>query len=50
MLPYPTAIALVAATLFGFAVTRFYDRKGLHRHPHPVGDVEQVAPAHAAAG
>ncbi|MGW1763983.1 DUF3533 domain-containing protein [Streptomyces sp. NPDC002073] len=29
------AIALVAALLFGFAVTRFYDRRGLHRIPRP---------------
>jgi hypothetical protein len=25
------AIGLVAASLFGFGVTRLYDRKGLHR-------------------
>ncbi|MEV7562705.1 DUF3533 domain-containing protein [Streptomyces sp. NPDC089795] len=28
-------VALVAALIFGFAVTRLYDRKGLHRIPHP---------------
>ncbi|MFI5671878.1 YhgE/Pip domain-containing protein [Streptomyces sp. NPDC051704] len=28
-------IALVAALAFGFAVTRFYDRRGLHRIPRP---------------
>ncbi|MFF0062536.1 DUF3533 domain-containing protein [Streptomyces sp. NPDC005279] len=37
-------VGLVAALLFGFAMTRYYDRKGLHRivpepadHPTPVG-------------
>ncbi|MFK0222695.1 YhgE/Pip family protein [Streptomyces vinaceus] len=28
-------IALVAALVFGFAVTRLYDRRGLHRIPRP---------------
>ncbi|MCY0921945.1 YhgE/Pip family protein [Streptomyces sp. H27-G5] len=28
-------VALVAALVFGFAVTRLYDRRGLHRIPHP---------------
>ncbi|WP_405977084.1 YhgE/Pip domain-containing protein [Streptomyces sp. NBC_00158] len=31
-------VALVAALLFGFAVTRLYDRRGLHRIPRPVAD------------
>ncbi|MFI5982284.1 YhgE/Pip family protein [Streptomyces sp. NPDC051555] len=31
-------VALVAALVFGFAVTRLYDRRGLHRIPHPAGE------------
>ncbi|MFJ3875983.1 YhgE/Pip domain-containing protein [Streptomyces sp. NPDC090077] len=31
-------IALVAALLFGFGITRLYDRRGLHRIPHPAAD------------
>ncbi|MCD9145961.1 YhgE/Pip domain-containing protein [Streptomyces albireticuli] len=37
-------IALVVAVLFGFGVTRFYDRKGLHRVPGP----DEAAEADAA--
>ncbi|MFJ3203036.1 YhgE/Pip domain-containing protein [Streptomyces sp. NPDC086989] len=35
-------VALVAALVFGFAVTRLYDRRGLHRVPRPT---EAGAPA-----
>nr|WP_324603794.1 DUF3533 domain-containing protein [Streptomyces sp. NRRL S-244] len=38
-------IALVAALVFGFAVTRFYDRRGLHRIPRPGAESEAPAPA-----
>ncbi|MET9689610.1 DUF3533 domain-containing protein [Streptomyces sp. NPDC006514] len=38
-------VALVAALLFGFAVTRLYDRKGLHRIPHPDTEAGIGAPA-----
>ncbi|WP_328787316.1 MULTISPECIES: DUF3533 domain-containing protein [unclassified Streptomyces] len=38
-------VALVAALLFGFAVTRLYDRKGLHRIPHPDAEAGAEAPA-----
>lgn len=33
-------IALAAAVVFGFGITRFYDRKGLHRDPRPEKSVE----------
>ncbi|MCX4705458.1 DUF3533 domain-containing protein [Streptomyces sp. NBC_01373] len=40
------AIGLVAASLFGFGVTRLYDRKGLHRIPSEVEKPTQAgAPA-----
>ncbi|MDX2545361.1 SNG1 family protein [Streptomyces sp. WI04-05B] len=39
------AVGLVAAALFGFGVTGWYDRKGLHRIPVPAGS----EPAKAAA-
>ncbi|MEU8463365.1 YhgE/Pip family protein [Streptomyces sp. NPDC029003] len=43
-------VALVAALLFGFAVTRLYDRRGLHRIPHPDGETgtPDAAPAGTA--
>ncbi|WP_087929255.1 YhgE/Pip domain-containing protein [Streptomyces albireticuli] len=46
-------IALVVAVLFGFGVTRFYDRKGLHRvpgaeEPAEATDSTDAAPAPAA--
>ncbi|MFF4646283.1 YhgE/Pip domain-containing protein [Streptomyces sp. NPDC001389] len=43
-------IALVAALAFGFAVTAFYDRRGLHRVPRPdeEGDAPAGTPAPAA--
>ncbi|MFE2275615.1 YhgE/Pip family protein [Streptomyces lavendulae] len=41
-------IALVAALVFGFAVTRLYDRKGLHRIPSPADGSETAAPEAAA--
>nr|WP_261993588.1 SNG1 family protein [Streptomyces sp. 3211.6] len=42
-------IALVAALAFGFAVTAFYDRRGLHRIPRPEGENDTpAAPATAA--
>ncbi|MFD3556401.1 YhgE/Pip domain-containing protein [Streptomyces goshikiensis] len=34
-------VALVAALIFGFAVTRVYDRRGLHRIPRPGESDEQ---------
>nr|WP_237292526.1 MULTISPECIES: YhgE/Pip family protein [Streptomyces] len=41
-------IALVAALAFGFAVTAFYDRRGLHRIPRPEGENDTpAAPATA---
>ncbi|MGD3108905.1 DUF3533 domain-containing protein [Streptomyces sp. YGL11-2] len=40
-------IALAAAALFGFAVTRFYDRRGLHRIPLPTGPAATAQPAAA---
>ncbi|MGW7101690.1 YhgE/Pip family protein [Streptomyces sp. NPDC054838] len=43
-------VALVAALVFGFAVTRLYDRRGLHRVPLPgTGTPEPTEPAEAAA-
>ncbi|MFE1560064.1 YhgE/Pip domain-containing protein [Streptomyces sp. NPDC058734] len=42
-------IALVAALLFGFAVTRLYDRRGLHRIPRPAADETPEPPAAAEA-
>ncbi|WP_371674962.1 YhgE/Pip domain-containing protein [Streptomyces sp. NBC_01276] len=41
-------IALVAALAFGFAVTRLYDRRGLHRIPHPADGSEPAAPEASA--
>ncbi|WP_435056365.1 YhgE/Pip domain-containing protein, partial [Streptomyces venezuelae] len=38
-------VALVAALAFGFAVTRLYDRKGLHRIPRPDAEPGAGAPA-----
>ncbi|WP_372410793.1 YhgE/Pip domain-containing protein [Streptomyces luteireticuli] len=40
-------IALVVAVLFGFGITRFYDRKGLHRVPSSAKSIE-VEPETAA--
>ncbi|MDK9499455.1 YhgE/Pip family protein [Streptomyces katrae] len=42
-------IALAAALLFGFAVTRLYDRRGLHRIPRPDADETPEPPAAAEA-
>ncbi|MFD0355287.1 YhgE/Pip domain-containing protein [Streptomyces sp. NPDC127110] len=42
-------IALVAALLFGFAVARLYDRRGLHRIPRPAADETPEPPAAAEA-
>ncbi|MCC3775953.1 YhgE/Pip domain-containing protein [Streptomyces sp. UNOB3_S3] len=42
-------IALVVALLFGFGVTRLYDRKGLHRVPRPTEPADDAVPAAAAA-
>lgn len=42
-------IALVVALLFGFGVTRLYDRKGLHRVPRPTEPAHEAVPATAAA-
>ncbi|MFF1560901.1 YhgE/Pip domain-containing protein [Streptomyces sp. NPDC058279] len=36
-------VALVAALLFGFSITRLYDRKGLHRIPRPEAEVGAAA-------
>ncbi|MGO4461201.1 YhgE/Pip domain-containing protein [Streptomyces sp. M-16] len=41
-------IALVAALAFGFAVTRLYDRRGLHRIPHPADETGPAAPEASA--
>ncbi|MCC3767454.1 YhgE/Pip domain-containing protein [Streptomyces sp. UNOC14_S4] len=41
-------IALAAGLLFGFAATRIYDRKGLHRIPRPTGAAEPAADAEPA--
>ncbi|GAA0397484.1 YhgE/Pip family protein [Streptomyces luteireticuli] len=41
-------IALVVAVLFGFGITRFYDRKGLHRVPSSEKSIE-VEPEPATA-
>ncbi|MFE2151055.1 YhgE/Pip domain-containing protein [Streptomyces lavendulae] len=41
-------IALAAALVFGFAVTRLYDRKGLHRIPSPADGSGTAAPEAAA--
>ncbi|MFC4516578.1 YhgE/Pip domain-containing protein [Streptomyces ehimensis] len=42
-------IALVVALLFGFGVTKLYDRKGLHRVPRPTEPADEAVPATAAA-
>ncbi|MDT0449687.1 YhgE/Pip domain-containing protein [Streptomyces hesseae] len=42
-------VALAVALLFGFGVTRFYDRKGLHRVPRPTEPADDAVPATAAA-
>ncbi|MFI1256086.1 YhgE/Pip domain-containing protein [Streptomyces netropsis] len=47
-------IALAVSVLFGFGVTRFYDRKGMHRIPRPAESAEtdeadEAAPAPATA-
>ncbi|WP_078628548.1 YhgE/Pip domain-containing protein [Streptomyces sp. NRRL F-2664] len=42
-------VALVAALLFGFATTRLYDLRGLHRIPRPGTDTETEAATEAAA-
>ncbi|MFG2181674.1 YhgE/Pip domain-containing protein [Streptomyces abikoensis] len=42
-------IALAVALLFGFGVTRLYDRKGLHRVPRPTEPADEAVPATAAA-
>lgn len=42
-------IALVVSVVFGFAVTRFYDRKGLHRVPRASESADEAEPATAAA-
>ncbi|MFE2423235.1 SNG1 family protein [Streptomyces hokutonensis] len=39
------AVGLVAAALFGFGVTGWYDRKGLHRIPAETEPVKTAAPA-----
>lgn len=36
-------VGLLAAGLFGFGMTRLYDRKGLHRIPHEAGEPERAA-------
>ncbi|MFF7725453.1 YhgE/Pip domain-containing protein [Streptomyces sp. NPDC008001] len=41
-------IAFAASVLFGFGVTRFYDRKGLHRHPRPEEAAEGTGADEAA--
>ncbi len=41
-------IALVVSVLFGFGVTRFYDRKGMHRIPRPTDTAEAAEAAEAA--
>ncbi len=41
-------IALVASLLFGFGLTRLYDRKGLHRIPRPA-ETAEAAPEPATA-
>ncbi|MCM9076594.1 YhgE/Pip domain-containing protein [Streptomyces spororaveus] len=38
-------VALVAALVFGFVVTRVYDRRGLHRIPHPDAESGAEDPA-----
>ncbi|MCA6092193.1 SNG1 family protein [Streptomyces sp. SCA3-4] len=38
-------LALVTGALFGFGVTRFYDRKGLHRIPRPAEAAEDAESA-----
>ncbi|TVL89515.1 ABC transporter [Streptomyces sp. SAJ15] len=40
-------VALVAALLFGFGITRLYDRKGLHRIPRPADSAAAPEPAAA---
>lgn len=42
-------IALVAALLFGFGMTYFYDRKGLHRVPRPAGESADAEPEQVSA-
>ncbi|MEU8546143.1 YhgE/Pip domain-containing protein [Streptomyces roseoverticillatus] len=42
-------IAFVAAVLFGFGVTRLYDRKGLHRIPRAADESTEAAAAPVAA-
>ena len=39
------AVGLVAAALFGFGVTGWYDRKGLHRIPAETKPEKTAAPA-----
>ncbi|GAA3120846.1 hypothetical protein GCM10020254_80040 [Streptomyces goshikiensis] len=43
-------VAFVAALVFGFAVTRVYDRRGLHRIPHPEAGTGVPAPAETPRG
>ncbi|MFI9203087.1 YhgE/Pip family protein [Streptomyces sp. NPDC053048] len=42
-------IALVVSVLFGFGVTRLYDRKGMHRIPRPA-DTDEATGSDDAAG
>ncbi|MFF4738387.1 YhgE/Pip domain-containing protein [Streptomyces sp. NPDC001262] len=42
-------IALAAALLFGFGMTYFYDRKGLHRVPRPADESADAEPEPAPA-
>ncbi|MEU7167182.1 YhgE/Pip family protein [Streptomyces morookaense] len=41
-------IALAAALVFGFGMTWFYDRKGLHRVPRPADEAADAEPVPAA--
>ncbi|WP_329312465.1 SNG1 family protein [Streptomyces sp. NBC_01278] len=43
-------VALVAALVFGFAVTRLYDRRGLHRIPRPAAESGDPAEAPESSG
>ncbi|MFD0385503.1 DUF3533 domain-containing protein [Streptomyces stramineus] len=44
-------VALAVSVLFGLGVTRFYDRKGMHRIPRPADATEatEAAPAPVTA-
>ncbi|MGI5526589.1 YhgE/Pip domain-containing protein [Streptomyces syringium] len=43
-------IALVVSVLFGFGVTRFYDRKGMHRIPRPAEASDSTESAESTEG